>query len=98
MWTCAPTTYAIGAQLTPGTWSFGLALFVALGLLATIGLFLCLFTGAGMTSMHAYDVAMSYHSKDERSFQRFLARSKAPCAEAGWDIAAEDLGYKGGRK
>lgn len=68
------------------------------GLFFISGLFLISVTGVGGSTLDAYDMAMLVHALDEREFRLRLALSKPPCAEAGWNIAAEQLGYRRDRE
>jgi hypothetical protein len=68
--------------------------------LCTIGFGSILFvvTACGYSTMLAYRTACMQHEEHRRSFQEFLFRKKDYCVEVGWLMAAEDLGYMGGRE
>jgi hypothetical protein len=54
-------------------------------------------TACGYSTMHAYRKARIQHEKRRRAFEECLFLQKDYCVEIGWQMAAEDLGYVGGR-
>lgn len=73
-------------------------LILVCALFCAFGAFLVAITGGGATTVNAYDKALIIHQTDERMFRLLLAKGKAPCVEAGWAIAAKELGYRGDRE
>jgi hypothetical protein len=63
----------------------------------TIGSVLFVVTACGYSTMLAYRKARIRHEEHRRSFQECLFLKKDYCVEIGWIMAAEDLGYLGGR-